>query len=427
MACRYSWHDLECVKISHALAVGSYRQVMQAILFYIDLVSSGASAFICLIIYLVIHFYLRWYPPAKNVLVIIGVFFLGNLTYLGYLIWPVEAMLAGLYVYQAMLVLIGPLMWKFSRAVVLTRSETVFTKSFILLVLLSLTAMALPFYSIVNPRLFDDYDGMPVWVGYYNLSFIAVVLAVNAVSLIKTRGFIKDHSIGRLGAADRIWLTRLWMITCIVVARIAVEVFITGVLDAESLLLNAIYSLFDLCVFGGGVLFVTVDYISAKHVRHAIPGDSSAFDRDQQKLSHAHNAKIAVKYQRSGLSEVQARQILNLLDQVMDDKRPYLCASLNLESLAKELSVQPDYLSQALNQFRKTNFYELVASYRVEAAKTAILENPEASMLEVSDSVGFQAKSSFNRTFKRFCGITPTEYRRRHTNRSGSEASEKTI
>jgi len=55
----------------------------------------------------------------------------------------------------------------------------------------------------------------------------------------------------------------------------------------------------------------------------------------------------------------------------------------------------------------------MIAEYRIEEAKT-ILQDPSQSQLtieDIADEVGYNSKSAFNRSFKKFTGLTPSEYK----------------
>jgi AraC-like DNA-binding protein len=70
-----------------------------------------------------------------------------------------------------------------------------------------------------------------------------------------------------------------------------------------------------------------------------------------------------------------------------------------------------------LNETAGTNFYDFINSYRLERV-TEYLKDPkkrDQSILEIAFGAGFNSKSTFNTVFKRKTGMTPTEYRMRHT------------
>jgi AraC-like DNA-binding protein len=61
----------------------------------------------------------------------------------------------------------------------------------------------------------------------------------------------------------------------------------------------------------------------------------------------------------------------------------------------------------------KKSFYDVINSYRVEEAKRLLLDekNRNYTILSVGFEAGFNSKTTFNTVFKKFTGVTPTEYR----------------
>jgi AraC-like DNA-binding protein len=61
------------------------------------------------------------------------------------------------------------------------------------------------------------------------------------------------------------------------------------------------------------------------------------------------------------------------------------------------------------------SFFEYINSLRIEEAKS-LLADPnkhKLNVIEIAYQVGFNNKVTFNTTFKKSTGITPTEYRRK--------------
>ena len=98
-------------------------------------------------------------------------------------------------------------------------------------------------------------------------------------------------------------------------------------------------------------------------------------------------------------------------------KKPYLDPELTLSQLAKDLSISRSQLSQLINDGIGENFYDFVNKYRVEQVKKLMID-PQVknyNMLGIALEAGFKSKSTFNLIFKRFTGLTPTEYRKNQT------------
>jgi AraC-like DNA-binding protein len=105
---------------------------------------------------------------------------------------------------------------------------------------------------------------------------------------------------------------------------------------------------------------------------------------------------------------------LRKLKTFMETRKPYLDPELTLSSLATELGISRSQLSQLINDGAGDNFYDFVNKYRVDEVKRLMLD-PKFSnynMLGLALEAGFKSKSTFNLIFKRFTGLTPTEFRK---------------
>ncbi len=119
------------------------------------------------------------------------------------------------------------------------------------------------------------------------------------------------------------------------------------------------------------------------------------------------------KYQRSALGDEQAQRIAGKIEAAMNRDELFLDPSLSLHKLAKHIAVSPNYISQTLNETIGENFFDYVNNKRIETAKPQILSG-EATILAVALGVGFNARSSFYKAFKRRTGQTPSEFRKTH-------------
>ena len=120
------------------------------------------------------------------------------------------------------------------------------------------------------------------------------------------------------------------------------------------------------------------------------------------------------KYQKSELKESYKEDYRNRLLEAMEREKLYLDPLLTLPSLAKKLSIPVlTYLSQVINESFNLNFYDFINRYRIDECCRQLLSTIagiNATILEIAYSVGFNSKSTFNEAFKKFTGITPTEF-----------------
>ena len=121
------------------------------------------------------------------------------------------------------------------------------------------------------------------------------------------------------------------------------------------------------------------------------------------------------KYKNSGLSVQNSLVLFKTLTTLMQEKKPYQDSELTLYSLAKQLNIHPNHLSQIINQHNNQNFFDYINEQRVNDVKEALLSKKydTYSLLGIAFEFGFNSKASFNRAFKKFTGITPSEYKRK--------------
>ena len=118
------------------------------------------------------------------------------------------------------------------------------------------------------------------------------------------------------------------------------------------------------------------------------------------------------KYASSGLSADIAEGLYqNLIDQITKESY-YTESSLSLTDLAQRLDISPNYLSQIINEKEGKNFFDFINAFRVAEFKRliAIPTNQQYTLLALAYDCGFNSKSSFNRSFKKHVGLTPSQY-----------------
>jgi len=116
------------------------------------------------------------------------------------------------------------------------------------------------------------------------------------------------------------------------------------------------------------------------------------------------------------IEQDEATLTLTRITEIMEHEKPYLKSDFSLQDLCSILQVNRRKVSYVLNEVMGKNFYGIVNEYRVKEAQHLLLSD-EASQLKIEalgEMVGFQSKSSFNACFKKYTGLTPSEYKIRH-------------
>ena len=123
----------------------------------------------------------------------------------------------------------------------------------------------------------------------------------------------------------------------------------------------------------------------------------------------------ARKYAKSSLTPAQAEEVARLIRLLMEKERLYADDDLSLATLATRVGMTGAHVSQVINEHMGQSFYDMVNGYRVEEARTRLLDpaGRGRTILDVGFEVGFRSKAAFNRVFRARTGLTPTEFRAR--------------
>jgi AraC-like DNA-binding protein len=121
-----------------------------------------------------------------------------------------------------------------------------------------------------------------------------------------------------------------------------------------------------------------------------------------------------LKYKKSSLSEENKELILSKIKKEMEGNTYFTNNLASLSGLAKQINESSHHVSQVINEKLNKNFFELLASYRVDHAKKLIEKDKDSKLTveELADLVGYNSKSSFNNAFKTITSQTPSEYRK---------------
>ncbi len=116
---------------------------------------------------------------------------------------------------------------------------------------------------------------------------------------------------------------------------------------------------------------------------------------------------------RSELSEEDKTHLKFELEELVKVKRVYLEPDISLPKLAQMLGKRVQLVSKYLNEVEQKSFYDFINQYRIDEAcrRLSDADNSE-SVLNIALGVGYNNKSTFNAAFKKYCGRTPTAYRK---------------
>lgn len=118
------------------------------------------------------------------------------------------------------------------------------------------------------------------------------------------------------------------------------------------------------------------------------------------------------RYTKSGLKEDQANEIKRKLEKLMTEEKLFLDENISLPQLAKLINIHPNYLSQVINDRFQKNFYDFINTYRIEEFKriVSLSKNRNKTFYALALDCGFNSKASFNSSFRKITGTTPSGF-----------------
>jgi two-component system response regulator YesN len=98
----------------------------------------------------------------------------------------------------------------------------------------------------------------------------------------------------------------------------------------------------------------------------------------------------------------------------------YSNSELTLKLVSEESNMSYTYFSHLFKQLTGESFSDYLNKVRAGKAK-ALLETSDLRVFEVAFEVGYKDPHYFSQSFKTIYGLSPTEYKRRHSGREGGE------
>ena len=120
------------------------------------------------------------------------------------------------------------------------------------------------------------------------------------------------------------------------------------------------------------------------------------------------------KYKNSNLNPKLITKYKADLISAMETDKLFLNSKLSIHNVSEKLNIPRQYISEVLNEHMDISFQDFVNQYRVEEFVNRLQndQNDHLTLLGIANDVGFNSKSSFNATFKKFKGLTPTEFKK---------------
>ena len=101
----------------------------------------------------------------------------------------------------------------------------------------------------------------------------------------------------------------------------------------------------------------------------------------------------------------------NLIKPCIDYIKSNYMHDISISALAEMIKVTPTYLGIIFKKVYNITPQKFLTNIRIEKSKQLLVSNKNMSLSDVAINSGFNSESYFCNTFKKYIGITPTEYR----------------
>ena len=88
----------------------------------------------------------------------------------------------------------------------------------------------------------------------------------------------------------------------------------------------------------------------------------------------------------------------------------HFAEDITVKSIANALYISQSYVSKLFSQKLGYSFPEYINTLRIHKAQT-LLRDTDLQIVQIMAQCGFQNQSSFNRVFRKQCGVSPKQYR----------------
>ncbi|MGD9918232.1 MAG: helix-turn-helix domain-containing protein [Paenirhodobacter sp.] len=243
--------------------------------------------------------------------------------------------------------------------------------------------------------------------------FVFFCYAVAALRLLWSGA----DSLGYTSLEDTVWVYRAIFFAAMVLLFTAAfdTVIYLDFLWNNALDVSTVLAIGDMIMLG--VLGVAVSEASRGRIDYpdttATPWSPPAAPlTTPQEPSQDKTAEIAGATSEDTVEETMAR-----LSVLMQERKLYRDANLNLDRIARKAMIPTRQISQAVNMSTGQNVSQYVNGFRIAEA-CELLETTSKPITEIMFDVGFQTKSNFNREFRRITDLAPKDWRTSRGNKS---------
>lgn len=246
------------------------------------------------------------------------------------------------------------------------------------------------------------------WIGVLMIFSLAFqVLIYLLLSFQKLRTHTKNITLFA-SSVEKIDLK--WLQYLLLTIAVMIFIWISGIVFNTTILNLYVTIGYFICIY-------TVAYFSHKQVE-IFPYSKNEIENIQEIVQENQENENKTKQKR--FSDEQLATYKTQLLHLMDADKVFLDDELSLPKLAKRMSISSNDLSYLINEGFSENFFQFINKYRVEEAKKLLLSEKytHLNILGLAFESGFGSKSTFNATFKKMTGQSPSDFQKNNVKKA---------
>ena len=228
---------------------------------------------------------------------------------------------------------------------------------------------------------------------------VPTLVALKLLSLIVYGYFIrklylKSKNQDKLGKGNKIWNGNLYRIHILYVVA---------------------YSLYGFMIVNNlGHNLIFHSQVSAMALMVLYLGYSANIQPQVFSGLYSYENQFFLKYEKSGLTESLSTELKEQLKYLFDEEKIYKENDISLETIADRLNTTRHNASQVINEHFDMNFHKLINKYRIQEAMSILDHDYQRNLhiIDIAYEVGYNNKVTFNKAFKEYTQVTPSEYQR---------------
>lgn len=141
--------------------------------------------------------------------------------------------------------------------------------------------------------------------------------------------------------------------------------------------------------------------------------DRLASKRNNSDMNGDLTKNITLQSQAAVKSDVVAGNPNILIQRVRNYIERHYCEQISLSEVADLMDVNPTYLSSIFESEQGESYSKYVLRLRIERAALLLRTHPVGNISDIATDVGYLSAKHFISVFKKYYGMTPSEFRSR--------------